>query len=35
MLIIKILIFKIFLLNTSLTEWIEIPQFSNEEKVYK
>lgn len=35
MLIIKILIFKIFLLNTSLAEWIEIPQFSNEEKVYK
>ncbi|XP_043786570.1 uncharacterized protein LOC122711643 [Apis laboriosa] len=35
MFIIKILIFKIFLLNTSLAEWIEIPQFSNEEKVYK
>lgn len=33
--IINILIFKIFLLNISLAEWIEIPQFSNEEKVYK
>lgn len=33
--LINILIFKIFLLKTSLAEWIEIPQFSNEEKVYK
>lgn len=35
MLIINILIFKIFLLNSSLAEWIEMPQFSNEEKIYK
>ncbi|CAD1476648.1 unnamed protein product [Heterotrigona itama] len=34
MLITSLLIFKI-LLNNSLAEWIDIPQFSNEKKIYR